>query len=123
MIKFFLNLCLVATLANFAKADCRDVTLDACDYGQNGPFETSKGLDELLCQKFCDQIYAGRCEFYIYDKAEVICQLFDYTPDDYVTGCSIVSGTPLPSLDDCSTQTDDQCSVRSLCIHQPLLDI
>ena len=29
---------------DFANGNCRDITLDACDYGENGPFETLKGI-------------------------------------------------------------------------------
>ena len=29
---------------DFANGTCRDITLDACDYGDNGPFETLKGI-------------------------------------------------------------------------------
>ena len=28
---------------NVANGTCRDLTLDACNYGDNGPFETLKG--------------------------------------------------------------------------------
>ena len=29
---------------DFANGTCRDITLDACDYGDDGPFETLKGI-------------------------------------------------------------------------------
>ena len=32
---------------DFANGTCRDITLDACDYGDNGPFETLKGINTL----------------------------------------------------------------------------
>ena len=29
---------------DFVNGSCRDITLDECDYGENGPFETLKGI-------------------------------------------------------------------------------
>ena len=29
---------------DFVNGSCRDITLDDCDYGENGPFETKKGI-------------------------------------------------------------------------------
>ena len=106
-----LGLCFLTFLARSVNADCRDLTLDACDYQQAGPFESSKGLDQDLCQKFCDQIYAGKCKFFIFDGQEQICQLFDYESGDYVSSCSIIAGTPQPDIASCNS-TDDQCAVR-----------
>ena len=33
---------------DFANGSCRDITLDACEYGNEGPFETLKGIKNYV---------------------------------------------------------------------------
>ena len=98
-------------LAKEAFADCQDLTLDDC--AASAPFETLKDLGEdETCQLFCREIFAGVCTFFLYDRMEDICQLYNYEPGDYAAACSILGGTPTPKLEDCQTSTDE-CLVRS----------
>ena len=80
------------------------------------------GLNELLCQKYCYQIYSGHCQFFIYDKKEKLCQLFDYPINDFAKYCNKIGGSRFPDLSDCSTQdeiADNPCvvSIHLITIH------
>ena len=102
---------LIVFLAKQAFADCQDLTLDDC--AASAPFETLKDLgEEETCQLFCREIFVGVCTFFLYDRMEDICQLYNYEPGDYAAACSILGGTPTPKLADCQTSTDE-CLVRT----------
>ena len=79
------------------------------------------GLDEPLCQKYCSQIYPSYCQFFIYDRTENLCQLFDYPANDFEKSCNKIGGSPFPDLSaDCSSQymiLDDSCLVSTSLIH------
>merc|ERR1712086_200222 len=97
---------LTVFLAKQAFADCSDLTLDDC--AASAPFETLKDLGEDgTCQLFCREIFAGVCTFFLYDRMEDICQLYNYEPGDYAAACSILGGTPTPKLADCQASTDE----------------
>ena len=79
-------------------------------------------MNELLCQKYCYQIYSGHCQFFIYDKKEKLCQLFDYPINDFAKYCNKIGGSRFPDLSDCSTQdeiADNPCvvSIHLITIH------
>lgn len=100
----------ISSVLVLVKSDCRDLTLDDCDYGTLGPFETSKGLDQNVCQRFCNEIYSGKCKFFIYDRKQEICELFDYEAEDYASTCEIIAATPMPNIETCFNTSDD-CDV------------
>ena len=54
---------------------CQDYTIDKCFYDENGLIETLKDIDETSCQFYCDVIYKGLCNFFIYDHKQVVCEL------------------------------------------------
>ena len=102
---------LVVCLFGQAFGDCSDLTLDDC--AATAPFETLKDLGGAeTCQLFCREIFAGVCTFFLYDREEDLCSLYNYEPGDYAAACSILGGTPTPKLDECATSTDE-CLVRT----------
>ena len=106
MSRQLLKFLVIIGLAKQAFADCRDLTLDACE--EKPAFETYKDLgDETICQAFCRDIFPGDCMFFIYDRMEDLCKLFSYNPEGYASSCRIMAGTPLPKLEDCQESTDE----------------
>ena len=107
-----LSVFLVVCLFGQAFGDCSDLTLDDC--AATAPFETLKDLGGAeQCQLFCREIFAGVCTFFLYDREEDLCSLYNYDPGDYAAACSILGGTPTPKLADCQTSTDE-CLVRTV---------
>ena len=92
-----------------AFANCRDTTLDSCLRDQ--PFDIFIIPSEKICQQLCREDYADNCVFFIYDRLNQICELFDFNEQDFADSCQKVGGTPEPSLVECQ-QSDDPCSVR-----------
>lgn len=117
MMKFTLLLAF-SCLLGLSRADCMDKTLDDCDYGDKKPFETAKLGDEKLCQQFCSIIYESKCTFFVYDRREILCQMFDGPVEDYTSSCKITAASPQPNLEDCQAQAEnDACLVRFLMFH------
>ena len=92
-----------------AFGDCRDTTLDSCLRDQ--PFEIFIVPSEEICQQTCRDVYADKCVFFIYDRVNEACELFDFNEQDFADSCQKVGGTPEPSLVECE-QSNDPCSVR-----------
>ena len=100
-------------LSSHALADCQDVTLDRCS-GNAGipPFQTLTLSSEETCQEYCHTVFTEMCTFFIYDREQDSCQLFDFDSDVYASSCTIVGGTPMPSLTECQN-SGDKCLVRT----------
>ena len=109
MSKQLLTVFSIVCLATQALADCRDITLDSCT--GDPPFQTLKQASEENCQQYCSQIFPSVCEFFIYDRQQDICQLFDYDPQAYADSCALIAATPTPSLAECRA-SDEECLVR-----------
>ena len=90
--------------------DCNDFTIDKCQYDENGLLETIKDIDEAQCQFYCDVIYGGVCNFFIYDRKQVICELLQEPFGNYIHTCRKVAGPPTPLVSSCF-DSDDQCKV------------
>ena len=89
---------------------CQDYTIDKCTYDQNGLIETLKDIDESSCQFFCDVVYKGLCNFFIYDHQQVMCELLQEPFGNYVDSCHKAGGPPSPSIDFCE-KSADPCKV------------
>ena len=100
----------IPATTNQAFADCNDLTLDKCN--GDPPFQTLSLPNEKICQKFCNEIFHD-CMFFIYDKQQDICQLYDYDSHEYVDSCALIAATPTTSLIKCSSSADE-CLVRLL---------
>lgn len=87
-------------LIALAAADCKDKTFDICDNGNKPAFETAKGLTEAKCQQLCSTIYTENCKFFIFDRRDGLCQLFDNEREDYFKSCKVTAGTPTPETCD-----------------------
>ena len=100
-------------LSAHALADCQDVTLDRCS-GNAGipPFQTLTLSSEETCQEYCHTVFTEICTFFIYDREQDSCQLFDFDSEVYASSCTIVGGTPMPSLTQCQN-SGDKCLVRT----------
>ena len=90
----------------------QDFTLDKCTVELSGLIEQVKDIDEAFCQKYCSVIYAGRCQFFIYDRKQRICSLLSNPIEDYVETCDKVAGPKTPTIEDCQTG-GDPCTVKS----------
>ena len=90
--------------------------MDVCgNADQTTPFETVKlleGQEEKVCQEICRDIYpVDRCIFFIYDREDRLCQLFDFDEQIYVDSCKKIAATPKPDLAECK-ESNDPCTVR-----------
>jgi len=90
--------------------------LDVCgNADQTTPFETVKlleGQEEKVCQEICRDVYpVDRCIFFIYDREDRLCQLFDFDEQIYVDSCMKIAATPKPDLAECK-ESNDPCTVR-----------
>ena len=124
---------------DFVNGSCRDLTLDECDYGENGPFETKKGIivfndtsslvaDHVAflliivfgtesnlakCQGLC-QIYEDRCVFFIFDTESQQCEVFDYPYEEYTKSCNIFGASSSPDITTCKDESiEDPCIVST----------
>ena len=110
LVQIFSILC----LATQTFADCQDLTFDDCRGKTNKPpFQSLKLESEDTCQKYCSNIFPGVCSFFIYDRQQNICQIYDYDPEDYAASCNIIGGTPTPSLVECDN-SNEECLVSMI---------
>ena len=89
---------------------CQDITIDKCFFDDDGLIETLKDVDEASCQFYCNVIYAGQCNFFIYDHKQVLCELLQEPFGNYVDSCRKIGGPPSPSVDSCQ-DSNDPCKV------------
>ena len=94
-----------------AIGDCHDLTFDFCGTDQTIPFETFTDQGEEICQQICRDVYPGRCIFFIYDRENELCELYDIDEQLYVDSCKRTAGTPQPPLAECK-ESNDPCTVR-----------
>ena len=114
MYKQLLSSFVIFCLATNALADCQDVTLDRCSGNEETPpFETLTLPSAEDCQEYCRDVFTDVCTFFIYDRQQVFCQLFDNVPDIYASSCALIGGTPNPSLTECQ-ESNDECLVRTI---------
>lgn len=88
--------------------NCRDKTLDDCDFGHLDLFETAKLSDAETCQLFCSQIYTGKCKSFIFDERDSVCQMFATDISEFEANCKVF-GHPsnVQSLGDCNEEIDE----------------
>jgi len=109
-------------LTAYAAPSVGDVTVDACakftvgDCYKNKttsdefPFETFKPehtTDGSECQEFCDIIYKKFCKFYIYDRRQNLCTLWNVDSDKYLNTCKLHGGPKSTKQDACETKAKD----------------
>ena len=109
MLKQVLTAFSFVCLATQAFADCEDITLDRCT--ADHPFQSLKSGTEEACQLFCNEVFSGLCTFFIYDRQQDICQVYDYGEQEYAASCARIGSTPKPSFADCEV-SDENCVVR-----------
>ena len=91
--------------------ECRDYTFEDGNFA-NGPFETAKDLDDAsICQQFCFLVYTEQCTFFVWDRINMICELYDYNMTEYLNSCKTLGGSPSPGLEACEEYVD-KCMVN-----------
>ena len=106
-----LSIVSVVCCFKLAIGDCNDITFDYCGTDQTIPFETFTDQGEVICQQICREVYAGRCIFFIYNREDELCELYDIDEQIYADSCKRITGTPQPSLAECK-ESNDPCTVR-----------
>ena len=61
--------------------------------------------------KYNTQVFPDVCTFFIYDRQQDICQLYDYDSQAYADSCALIAATPTPALAEC-VASDEECLVR-----------
>ena len=84
---------------------CKDFTWDDCNYYNQGPFRTIITPEERNCQKMCLQSEQN-CEFFIFDRTQKFCDLYDYSLDEVDQYCNKIGGPPEPDVGDCDSNLD-----------------
>ena len=91
---------------------------EECNHGDNNAIESHNDLgSEFRCQEFCSIYYSPdsdnhECSFFIYNRKDDFCQLYDYDVKDYMSSCLKKGMTPTPSFDKC-LDFDEPCAVSS----------
>jgi hypothetical protein len=84
--------------------------LDKCTIELDGIIETIRDIEEEACQRYCDVIYSDRCQFFVYDRKQKMCNLLSTSFEDYYPTCEAVGGPKAPSIQECN---DNPCKVKS----------
>ncbi len=92
--------------------DCKAFTVDTCTFEEEGLLETLKDVvEDEVCQQFCTIIYGSRCKFFIHDRKQNTCKIFDQNLDNFLQTCRKVGG---PREPDCKSVTDPCIVSKSL---------
>ena len=109
MFKQLLTIVSIIYQAIKVNGECKDTALDYCI--EYPPFQTLRLSSDEKCQQLCSQIFPNVCTFFIHDRQQDLCQIFDYDYQEYVKSCNFISGTPTPSLTECQA-LGEKCLVR-----------
>ena len=96
--------------------DCVGYSVDKCAVEDGALIETIKDIDEEDCQFYCNVIYGQNCTFYIYDKKQVVCEVFRSEMKDYIDSCKKYGGPPDPSVAQCLS-SHNECKVCCKTLH------
>ena len=96
--------------------DCVGYSVDKCAVEDDALIETIKDIDEENCQFYCNVIYGQNCTFYIYDKKQVVCEVFRSEMKDYIDSCKKYGGPPDPSVAQCLS-SHNECKVCCKTLH------
>ena len=110
----FLNTLIIISFCcqKFISGTCLETTLEDCVYGDRGPFEIVRWIEEKNCQKFCNEIFPGKCHFYIYEKTQKFCKFFDYPAMNFTQNCNQIGGSKYPNILSCFSDPNP-CRVRT----------
>ena len=76
------------------------------------PFTSLNIQPESICQQICNEVFGDKCIFFIYDRVNQLCDLYDYDEQNYVATCTRFGGTTNSTLAECQNSTDP-CLVRN----------
>ena len=117
---YFLTAAILSSLVSLTSGDtCRDFTFGDC--GQLDFFETVNDVDEVICQRYCSEVFDDQCRFFAFDFEQKLCQVFNKTLESFSTGCQLVGGPPKPPVGQCRTNPCDVRTVFSLRSMEELL--
>lgn len=89
-------------------SNCRDFSFSDC--GPLDFFETVDNVNSSICQQYCNEVFDKSCEFFVEDKKQLHCMLFETSFEDFNAKCNIFGGPREPTLTSCS---GDPCAVRT----------
>ncbi len=91
----------------FHLLDCQAFTIDKCTFEEDGLLETLKDVfEDKICQQFCQIIYGQSCKFFVHDRKQNVCKIFDQSLDTFLQTCKKVGGPREPDLETCKSVTD-----------------
>ena len=102
--------CTILLVSTKGSNDCVGYSVDKCAVEDGALIETIKDIDEENCQFYCNVIYGQNCTFYIYDKKQVVCEVFRSEMKDYIDSCKKYGGPPDPSVAQCLS-SHNECKV------------
>ena len=104
ILTFFLSTFLSVKICS---TSCRDFTFADCKLNDN--FETVNDVNETICQKYCNDIFDGKCTFFDFDYEQKLCSLFAINFDEFAKNCLVIGGPRSPPLSQCQS---NPCDVR-----------
>ena len=87
---------------------CRDITIDACDCNQY--FEITNVENMEKCQNLCSKNFSNQCRFFIFDRKNSVCLLYDFIGNDFIKTCNGFGSSNSPPISQC-LNSNDPCVV------------
>ena len=85
---------------------------EECSHGDHHYFESQNDLgNEVKCQELC-AFYQNDCSFFVYNRKDDFCELYDYDVKEYINTCGKKGMTETPSFDKC-LDFDEPCAVST----------
>jgi len=118
---FLFVLSVSSVLAQDQNAGCGLAVMDKCystlppDGSQSSNLIEEIGAvdDAQTCQHFCNDLYPGSCEWFMYDRSTADCKLFRGSVSDLQDDCREAGYAVTPAHDECEAAfdvgSDDEC--------------
>merc|ERR1719259_125778 len=94
---------------------CNSVVLGQCNKGNkhNAAYEEVHAISYKNCKSQCDLVFTDKCQFFIFDYRQNVCQIWNLKLDDYKNTCT-KEGGPKKDVNtkcsaDCQKLQNDFC--------------